>query len=139
MIGDKENAQDAREAVEAMQKECLALNLRWSRRKHNLTADQKLYEKMTASIRNVKTSYVTVNYVEGQEISLKTKREQLNQQGNTGSEENNRAKRQVEKGTKTVIVFDRGDALMDKATTGRACSRTAEQKAIAETASKPNR
>ncbi len=47
--------------------------------------DQKLYEKMTASIKDVKISYGINETVEDQEIKAKA-REQLNQRGNTGSE-----------------------------------------------------
>ncbi len=66
---------------------------------------------------------MTVKTVETKKLNLKT-REQLNQQGNTGSERNEiRARRQVEK-DEDGIVFDR-DALMDKSNGGRACSRTA--------------
>ncbi len=42
--------QDAREILEAMQERVLAWIARLEPEKHNLTADQKLYEKMTASI-----------------------------------------------------------------------------------------
>ncbi len=61
--------------LEAMQERGCLINLHLEPEKAGNGLDQKLYEKMTASIRNVKTSYVTVeDYVEDQEIKLENKK-----------------------------------------------------------------
>ncbi len=60
----------------------------------------------------MKTSYVTVNFVEDQEIKLENKEEQLNQQGNTGSERERNQARKTDERTKTVSYLT--GTLMDK-------------------------
>ncbi len=69
-------------------KGCLAPNLhRWPRKQFN-GLDQKLYEKMTASIKNVKTSYVTVKTTsKTKKLSLK-QRNDSNQLKETLAKEN---------------------------------------------------
>ncbi len=65
--------------LEAMQKGCLALNLRLDRRKHNLTADQTL-RKMTASIKEREDKLCDrEDYTSRPEIKRKQE-EQLRQQ-----------------------------------------------------------
>ncbi len=85
---------------------------------------------MTASVRNVKTSYVTVNYVR-QEIKRENKEEQLNQQETLEAKRTIRAERQVER-TKTVSYLTR-DTDGQRATIGRACSKNCreQERAIA--------
>ena len=102
--------------------------------------DQKLYEKMTASIKEREDKLCDrEDYIEDQEIKLENKEEQLNQLKETLEAKENEIRareRQVEK-DEDGIVFDR-DALMDKE------QRLAEQaqelrerdEAIVETASK---
>lgn len=102
--------------------------------------DQKLYEKMTASIKEREDKLCDrEDYIEDQEIKLENKEEQLNQLKETLEAKENEIRareRQVEK-DEDGIVFDR-DALMDKEQ--RLAERTQElreqEEAIAETANK---
>ncbi len=59
------------EAAKQCKKGCLIIYV--GAGEANLTADQKLYERMTASSRNVKTSYVTVKTTSKTEIKLENK------------------------------------------------------------------
>ncbi len=65
---------------------------------------------MTASIKRREDKLCDrEDYVEDQKLSAKTKREQLNQQGNTGSEENEiEGPKDRLKRTKTVSYFTTG-------------------------------
>ena len=102
--------------------------------------DQKLYEKMTASIKEREDKLCDrEDYVEDQEIKLENKEEQLNQLKETLEAKENEIRareRQVEK-DEDGIVFDR-DALMDKEQ--RLAERAQElwerEEAIAETTNK---
>ncbi len=88
--------------------------------KAQLTADQEALRKMTASIRNVKTSYVTVKTRQTKWLENK---EQLNSQQETlEAKERNQARRQVER-TEDGIIFGR-DTDGQRAA---ACSRTARE------------
>lgn len=102
--------------------------------------DQRLYEKMTASIKEREDKLCDrEDYIEDQEIKLENKEEQLNQLKETLEAKENEIRareRQVEK-DEDGIVFDR-DALMDKEQ--RLAERDQElreqKEAIAETANK---
>ena len=102
--------------------------------------DQKLYEKMTASIKEREDKLCDrEDYIEDQEIKLENKEEQLNQLKETLEAKENEIRareRQVEK-DEDGIVFDR-DALMDKEQrlTERAQELREQEEAIAETANK---
>lgn len=102
--------------------------------------DQKLYEKMTASIKEREDKLCDrEDYIEDQEIKLENKEEQLNQLKETLEAKENEIRareRQVEK-DEDGIVFDR-DALMDKEQrlAERAQELREQEEAIAETASK---
>lgn len=102
--------------------------------------DQKLYEKMTASIKEREDKLCDrEDYIEDQEIKLENKEEQLNQLKETLEAKENEIRareRQVEK-DEDGIVFDR-DALMDKEQrlAERAQELREREEAIAETASK---
>lgn len=102
--------------------------------------DQKLYEKMTASIKEREDKLCDrEDYIEDQEIKLENKEEQLNQLKETLEAKENEIRareRQVEK-DEDGIVFDR-DALDAKAVklAEQAQELRAREKAIAETASK---
>lgn len=102
--------------------------------------DQKLYEKMTASIKEREDKLCDrEDYIEDQEIKLENKEEQLNQLKETLEAKENEIRareRQVEK-DEDGIVFDR-DALMDKEQRldERAQELRDREEAIAETASK---
>lgn len=102
--------------------------------------DQKLYEKMTASIKEREDKLCDrEDYIEDQEIKLENKEEQLNKvkEALEAKENEIRAReRQVEK-DEDGIVFDR-DALMDKEQrlAERAQELREQEEAIAETASK---
>ena len=102
--------------------------------------DQKLYEKMTASIKEREDKLCDrEDYIEDQEIKLENKEEQLNQLKETLEAKENEIRareRQVEK-DEDGIVFDR-DALDAKAVklAEQAQELRAREEAIAETASK---
>lgn len=102
--------------------------------------DQKLYEKMTASIKEREDKLCDrEDYIEDQEIKLENKEEQLNQLKETLEAKENEIRareRQVEK-DEDGIVFDR-DALMDKEQrlAERAQELREREDAIAETANK---
>lgn len=102
--------------------------------------DQKLYEKMTASIKEREDKLCDrEDYIEDQEIKLENKEEQLNQLKETLEAKENEIRareRQVEK-DEDGIVFDR-DALMDKEQrlAERAQELREQEEAIAETANK---
>lgn len=102
--------------------------------------DQKLYEKMTASIKEREDKLCDrEDYIEDQEIKLENKEEQLNQLKETLEAKENEIRareRQVEK-DEDGIVFDR-DALMGKERrlAERAQELREREEAIAETASK---
>lgn len=102
--------------------------------------DQKLYEKMTASIKEREDKLCDrEDYIEDQEIKLENKEEQLNKvkEALEAKENEIRAReRQVEK-DEDGIVFDR-DALMDKEQrlAERAQELREQEEAIAETANK---
>ena len=102
--------------------------------------DQKLYEKMTASIKEREDKLCDrEDYIEDQEIKLENKEEQLNQLKETLEAKENEIRareRQVEK-DEDGIVFDR-DALMDKEQrlAERAHELREQEEAIAETANK---
>lgn len=102
--------------------------------------DQKLYEKMTASIKEREDKLCDrEDYIEDQEIKLENKEEQLNQLKETLEAKENEIRareRQVEK-DEDGIVFDR-DALMDKEQrlAERAQELRAQEEAIVETANK---
>lgn len=102
--------------------------------------DQKLYEKMTASIKEREDKLCDrEDYIEDQEIKLENKEEQLNQLKETLEAKENEIRareRQVEK-DEDGIVFDR-DALMDKEQrlAERAQELREQGEAIAETANK---
>ena len=102
--------------------------------------DQKLYEKMTASIKEREDKLCDrEDYIEDQEIKLENKEEQLNKvkEALEAKENEIRAReRQVEK-DEDGIVFDR-DALMDKEQrlAEQAQELREQEEAIAETASK---
>lgn len=102
--------------------------------------DQKLYEKMTASIKEREDKLCDrEDYIEDQEIKLENKEEQLNQLKETLEAKENEIRareRQVEK-DEDGIVFDR-DALMDKERrlAERAQELREQEEAIAETANK---
>lgn len=102
--------------------------------------DQKLYEKMTASIKEREDKLCDrEDYIEDQEIKLENKEEQLNQLKETLEAKENEIRareRQVEK-DEDGIVFDR-DALMDKEQrlAERAQELRGQEEAIAETANK---
>ena len=102
--------------------------------------DQKLYEKMTASIKEREDKLCDrEDYIEDQEIKLENKEEQLNKvkEALEAKENEIRAReRQVEK-DEDGIVFDR-DALKDKEQrlAERAQELREQEEAIAETANK---
>ena len=102
--------------------------------------DQKLYEKMTASIKEREDKLCDrEDYIEDQEIKLENKEEQLNKvkEALEAKENEIRAReRQVEK-DEDGIVFDR-DALMDKEQrlAEQAQELREQEEAIAETANK---
>lgn len=102
--------------------------------------DQKLYEKMTASIKEREDKLCDrEDYIEDQEIKLENKEEQLNQLKETLEAKENEIRareRQVEK-DEDGIVFDR-DALMGKEQrlAERAQELREQEEAIAETANK---
>lgn len=102
--------------------------------------DQKLYEKMTASIKEREDKLCDrEDYIEDQEIKLENKEEQLNQLKETLEAKENEIRareRQVEK-DEDGIVFDR-DALVDKEQrlAERAQELRGQEEAIAETANK---
>lgn len=102
--------------------------------------DQKLYEKMTASIKEREDKLCDrEDYIEDQEIKLENKEEQLNQLKETLEAKENEIRareRQVEK-DEDGIVFDR-DALMDKEQklAEHAQELREQEEAITETASK---
>lgn len=102
--------------------------------------DQKLYEKMTASIKEREDKLCDrEDYIEDQEIKLENKEEQLNQLKETLEAKENEIRareRQVEK-DEDGIVFDR-DALMDKEQrlAERAQELREQEEAIAETVNK---
>ncbi len=86
---------------------------------------------MTASIRNVKTSYVTVKTTSrNQKLS---EEEQLNQQEHWKRRNEIRPEDRLKR-TKTVSYLT--GTLMDQTAIGRACSEQGQEEAIAETASK---
>ncbi len=79
------------------------------------------HEKDDRVIKDVKTSYVTVDLRRKKTKkleSLKTKNNWATEETLEAKKESNQAERQV-KGQRTGIVFDK-DALMDRATIGRA-------------------
>ena len=102
--------------------------------------DQKLYEKMTASIKEREDKLCDrEDYIEDQEIKLENKEEQLNKvkEALEAKENEIRAReRQVEK-DEDGVIFDR-DAVEAKAAklAERAQELRAQEEAIAETASK---
>lgn len=102
--------------------------------------DQKLYEKMTASIKEREDKLCDrEDYIEDQEIKLENKEEQLNQLKETLEAKENEIRareRQVGK-DEDGIVFDR-DALMDKKQrlAERAQELREQEEAIAETTNK---
>lgn len=102
--------------------------------------DQKLYEKMTASIKEREDKLCDrEDYIEDQEIKLENKEEQLNQLKETLEAKENEIRareRQVEK-DEDGIVFDR-DAITAKEQklAERAQELRAQEEAIADTANK---
>lgn len=102
--------------------------------------DQKLYEKMTASIKEREDKLCDrEDYIEDQEIKLENKEEQLNKVKETLEAKENEIRareRQVEK-DEDGIVFDR-DELMRKEQklTERVQELRGQEEAIADTASK---
>ncbi len=88
------------------ERDLLALNLRLEPESAINGLNQKLYEKMTASIKNVKTSYMTV---EDHDEDQAKQEEQLNQLKGTGSErERNPGPKDRLKRTRTVSYLTRG-------------------------------
>ncbi len=77
---------------------------------------------------------MTVKTTSKTEIN-ESKEEQLNQQETLGERERNPSPKDGVERTKTVSYYLTG-TLMDRATIGQACSRTAGQRSIAGTASK---
>ncbi len=75
--GDKKMRRTQEKFLEAMQERVLALNLHvWGRKAQFNGLDRSFTKKMTASIKDVKTSYVTVKTTskEDQEIKRKQRR-----------------------------------------------------------------
>lgn len=102
--------------------------------------DQKLYEKMTASIKEREDKLCDrEDYIEDQEIKLENKEEQLNQLKETLEAKENEIRareRQVEK-DEDGVVFDRDAVQAREAKLAeRAQELRAQEEAIAETASK---
>ncbi len=104
---------------------------------HQRLVIQKLYEKMTASIKEREDKLCDrEDYVEDQEIKFENKEEQLSSlRKHQRENETEPEKRQVER-TKICIVFGQDVIDGQRATIGRACQELWEQVLIAETASK---